>query len=393
MKSRTYRLLAWSMTVLAVLLAVSAVLLAALNDHGTLVDKIANAVITSIPYPVVGALILSRTSGNPIGWLFCAVGLFQGLNAFGDEYGRYALVTDPGSLPGGFEMGWLAFWTWMPSLALLVTFLLLLFPNGHPPSPRWRWLGWLSAAGIGMIVLPVAIAAWPVRGTGLEILGEGGVEVEGSVLVAVPVGFVFVLIGALASVTSLVIRYRRSVGEERQQLKWFMFAGGLAFTTILLAFTPIDLGEWTLGVGLIAIPVAVGFAILKYRLYDIDRIINRTIVYALVTTLLACIYSVLVLIPPWLGRGRGDEPPFVVAASTLLIVALFRPVRRRVQATVDRRFYRSRYDAGRTIDEFGARLREETDLDELTGDLIAVVRTTMQPEHVSVWLRRVEARR
>ena len=381
------------MTVLAVLLAVSAVLLAALNDHGTVVDKIAHAVITSIPYPVVGALILSRTSGNPIGWVFCAVGLFQGLNAFGDEYGRYALVTDPGSLPGGFEMGWLAFWTWMPSLALLVTFLLLLFPNGHPPSPRWRWVGWLSAAGIGMIVLPVAIAAWPLRGTGLEILGEGGVEVEGSVLVAVPVGFVFVLIGALASVTSLVIRYRRSVGEERQQLKWFMFAGGLAFTTILLAFTPIDLGEWTLGVGLFAIPVAVGVAILKYRLYDIDRIINRTIVYALVTTLLACIYFVLVLIPPWLGRGRGDEPPFVVAASTLLIVALFRPVRRRVQAMVDRRFYRSRYDAGRTIDEFGARLREETDLDELTGDLIAVVRTTMQPEHVSVWLRRVEARR
>jgi hypothetical protein len=119
MKPRTYRLLAWSMTVLAVLLAVSAVLLAALNDHGTVVDKIANAVITSIPYPVVGALILSRTSGNPIGWLFCAVGLFQGLNAFGDEYGRYALLTDPGSLPGGFEMGWLAFWTWMPSLALL----------------------------------------------------------------------------------------------------------------------------------------------------------------------------------------------------------------------------------------------------------------------------------
>jgi hypothetical protein len=326
------------MAVLAVLLAVSAVLLAALNDAGTVVDKIANAVITAIPYPVVGALILSRTSGNPIGWVFCAVGLFQGLNAFGDEYGRYALLTNPGSLPGGFEMGWVSFWTWMPSLALLVTFLLLLFPNGHPPSPRWRWVGWVSAAGIGMIVVPVAIAAWAVRGTGLEILGEGGVEVEGSVLVAVPVGFVFVLIGALASVTSLVIRYRRSVGEERQQLKWFMFAGGLAFTTILLAFTPIDLGEWTLGVGLIAIPVAVGFAIMKYRLYDIDRLINRTLVYAIVTGSALAVYAATVFVISTVAIGSSDN--LTVAAATLVAAGAFRPLLIRVQAFVDRRFFR-----------------------------------------------------
>jgi hypothetical protein len=137
---------------------------------------------------------------------------------------------------------------------------------------------------------------------------------------------------------------------------------------------------------LVGVPVAIAPALLRYRLYDIDRIINRTIVYALVTGSLACVYLVVVLIPPWLGRDRGNEPPFVVAASTLVIVALFRPVRRRVQGAVDRRFYRSRYDAGRTIDAFGARLREETDLDELTDDLVSVVRRTMQPEHVSVWL-------
>jgi hypothetical protein len=384
MEPRTFRAIAWSLAALAVLLAASAVFLALLNHHGTVVDKVANAVITAIPYPVVGALILSRTSGNLIGWVFCAVGLFQGLNALGDEYGRYALVTNPGSLPGGFEMGWVALWTWMPSLALLLTFLLLLFPNGHPPSARWRWVGWLSASGIALIVIPVAIAGWAVRGTGLEILHEGGLEIEGSILVAVPVGFAFVLVGSLASIGSLIVRYRRSSGDERQQLKWFMFAGALAFTTILLAFTPIDLGEWSLGVGLIAVPVAVGVAILKYRLYDIDRIINRTIVYALASGSVVAVYAGTVFVAGTLVAGSSDN--LTVAIATLIAAAAFRPLRARVQALVDRRFFRRKYDSQQTIDAFGARLREETDLDTLTSDLVGVVRSTMQPAHASVWL-------
>jgi hypothetical protein len=386
LEPRTFRVIAWSLAVLAVLLAASAVLLAALNDNGTVVEKIANAVVISIPYPVVGALILSRATGNPIGWVFCAVGLLQGLNVFGDEYGHYALLTNPGSIPGGFEMGWVAFWTWMPSLALLLTFLLLLFPTGHPPSPRWRWVGWLSAAGIVLIVFPAAIAGWAVRDTGLEILDESGLEIEGSILVAVPVGFALVLVGSLASIASLLVRYRRSSGDERQQLKCFMFAGGLAFTTILLAFTPIDLGEWTLGVGLIAIPLAVGVAILKYRLYDIDRIINRTLVYAGVTLLLAVIYITSVFALGGLVAGASDNR-LVVAASTLTVAGLFRPLRARLQSFVDRRFYRSRYDATRTVDAFARRLREETDLAILTEDLLATVSTTMQPATLSLWLR------
>ena len=391
MEPRGSGVVAWSMAVVAVLLSASAVVLAALNDAGTVVDKVANALITGIPYPVVGALILSRTSGNQIGWVFCAVGLLQGLNVFADEYGHYALVTDRGSLPGGFEMGWVAFWTWMPSLALLVTYLLLLFPSGQPPSPRWRWVSWLSGAGIALIVFPVAIAAWPVRGTGLEILDEGGVNVEAPILVAVPVGFAFVLVGALASVTSLVIRYRRAVGEERQQLKLFMFAGALAFTTILLAFTPIDLGEWSLGIGLIAIPLAVGVAILKYRLYDIDRVINRTLVYALVTGSAVAVYASTVFVVGTIVVGPPEN--LTVAVATLTAAGVFRPALRRVQGFVDRRFYRRKYDAQRTIDAFAVRLREETDLAELTGDPIAVVRATMQPERVNVCMRRVEGGR
>ena len=384
MKPRTYRLLAWSLAVLAVLLAASAVLLAALNDRGTVVEKIANAVVVSIPYPVVGALILSRTSGNPIGWVFCAVGLLQGLNVFGDEYGHYALLTNPGSIPGGFEMGWVAFWTWMPSLALLLTFVLLLFPTGHPPSPRWRWVGWLSAAGITLIVLPAAIAGWAVRATGLEILNEGGLEIEGSILVAVPVGFAFVLVGSLVSIASLVVRYRRSSGDERQQLKWFMFAGALAFSTILLAFTPIDLGEWSLGLGLIAIPLAVGVAIMKYRLYDIDRLINRTIVYAIVTGSALAVYAATVFVISTIAVGSGDN--LTVAAATLAAAAAFRPLLRRVQAFVDRRFFRRKYDSQQTIDAFADRLREETDLDTLKADLVGVVLFTMQPTQAWVWL-------
>jgi hypothetical protein len=288
-------------------------------------------------------------------------------------------------------MGWVAFWTWMPSLALLVTYLLLLFPSGQPPSPHWRWVSWLSGAGIALIVFPVAIAAWPVRGTGLEILGEGGVDVEGSVLVAVPVGFAFILVGALASVTSLVIRYRRAVGEERQQLKLFMFAGALALATILAAFTPLRLPECTLGVGLLAVPLAVGVAILKYRLYDIDRVINRTLVYALVTGSAVAVYASTVFVVGTIVVGPPDN--LTVAVATLTAAAVFRPALRRVQGFVDRRFYRRKYDAQHTIDAFAVRLLEETDLAELTGDPIAVVRTTMQPERVNVCMRRVEGGR
>ena len=246
-------------------------------------------------------------------------------------------------------------------------------------------MGWLSAAGIALIVLPAAIAGWAVRDTGLEILAEGGLEIEGSILVVVPVGFAFVLVGSLASIASLGVRYRRASGDERQQLKWFLFAGGLAFSAIVLAFTPIDLGEWTLGVGLIAVPLAVGVAILKYRLYDIDRIINRTLVYALVTGSALAVYSATVFVIGTVAVGSSDN--LTVAAATLAAAAVFRPALRRVQSFVDRRFYRRKYDAQRTIDAFGVRLREETDIDELTGDLAAVVKTTMHPTTVFVWLR------
>jgi hypothetical protein len=194
-----------------------------------------------------------------------------------------------------------------------------------------------------------------------------------------------VLLGSLASIASLGVRYRRSAGDERQQLKWFMFAGGLAFTTILLAFTPIDLGEWTLGVGLIAVPVAVGVAILKYRLYDIDRIINRTIVYLLVTGSSLAVYTGIVFVISTVAVGSSDN--LTVAVATLVAAAIFRPLLGRVQEFVDRRFYRRRYDAQLEIERFSERLWAETDLDALSRDLVAVVDRTMQPTHASVWLR------
>jgi hypothetical protein len=381
---------AWSLAAAALVLAGSAVWLAVLNGAGTVTEKIGNAAVVAIPYPIVGALILWRTGANALGWLFCAVGLLQGVNIFADEYAHFALVRDPGALPGGFEMAWVAFWSWMPSLALLLTFLLLLIPDGHLPSRSWRWLGWVSAVGIALVVLGAAIAAWPARGSGLETLHGGApLGVRGPGVAAVSVGFGAILVGALGSIASLIVRFRRSVGEERLQLKWIALGGSIAAASILAAFTPFSPPEWTVGAGLVAIPVAVGVAVLRYRLYDIDVIINRALVYATLTAVLAAVYVAGVVGAGSLVRGVTDQASnnLVVAASTLAVAALARPARRRVQAFIDRRFYRRRYDAARTAENFAVRVRDEVDLEALTRTLVSVVRSTVQPAHVSVWLK------
>jgi hypothetical protein len=377
----------------AAVLSGAAVALAIVNDQGTVGEVVLNALIIGVTYPLVGALIIARRSDNSIGWVLAAIGLLQGVNTFGSEYAYRALVKSPGSLPLGPEAAWFAFWTWMVSLGLLLTLMLLLFPTGQPPSPRWRGVVWGSSTAIALIVIGVAWAAWPERAGGLDATNSGS-EVGGPGTVLVIVGVLLILVCAIASVVSLFVRYRRAVGVERLQLKWFTYAGVFAFVAIAIQFLPAPdtnagldaAGLALLAAALLMIPVAIGVAVLRYRLYDIDRIINKSIVYGALTAILVAGYAGSVLVLQAL-LPLSDRSPIAVAASTLAMAALFGPLRTRVQSAVDRRFYRARYNAEVTVESFGARLRRQTDLDALMGDLLEVVGETVQPLHASLWLR------
>ncbi len=383
-------------------LAAGSLLFAALNGRGPgeiLIDEGIAAIVTLVvAFSVVGSLIASRRPGNPIGWIFCTAAFFQGLSVSGYEYATYALLTEPGSLPLGAEASWLAQWIWAPGLGLILVFLPLLFPDGRPPSRRWRWVAWLGGFSIGLNFVMAVILLWPERGPAL--MGPEGPAEEGTshamFVVVEFIAFPIMLVAGLAAVISLFVRFRRSRGDERQQIKWFVFASGLA-----LAFTflweelpnvggdPVEAALALLGILIVpAIPVATGVAVLKYRLYDIDRIINRALVYSMLTALLALVYLGGVALLQQLFRAlTGQGSQLAVVASTLAIAALFQPLRRRMQELIDRRFYRRKYDAAKTLESFGARLRQETDLDALSEDLLGVVRETMQPAHVSLWLR------
>jgi hypothetical protein len=343
-----------------------------------------------ICFSVVGALIVSHRPENPIGWIFCAAALFQALSAVGVEYGTYALVTQPGSLPLGAFMSWLAEWIWAAGLGLIVVFLPLLFPNGRPPSRRWWPVAWLGGLSIGLISGSVSLLVWLLEGRGTAD------DAPGWLLALLQAGFPLVLLAGLLAVISLFLRFLRARGDERQQIKWFASASALTFTWILLfeqllgprggVFEVIVAASSPVVVP--SIPVTTGIAILRYRFYDIDRILNRTLVYAALTISLIFAYLGGVISLQYAIRTiTGGESQVAVVASTLAIAALFDPLRRRIQAFVDRRFYRSRYGAQKTLAAFSVRVRDETDLDALSGELVAVVRGTMQPTRVSLWLR------
>jgi hypothetical protein len=343
----------------------------------------------ALTFTGVGALVVSRQPGNAVGWIFFTVGVLQALNIFGDAYSELAVVTHPGSLPGGYVMAWLTEWNWAPSIALLTTFLLLLFPNGRLLSRRWRWVAWPTAGAIAVLVTFAAVALWPQRREiALGLQADEGDVPWGLVPLLVAAAAVLAF-GVLASAGSLTVRLRRARGVERQQLKWFTFAGALAAVGGLTIFLPTE-SEWT-GIlffaAALSVPAAAAIAILRYRLYDIDVVVNRTLVYGSVTALLAGSYLGLVLLLQVVFRPVTEENSLAVALSTLAVAALFRPARNRVQALVDRRFFRRKYDAQQTLEGFAARLRDEIDLDALRAELTGVVAQTMQPAHVSLWLR------
>jgi hypothetical protein len=391
--------LAWTLCILALALVAGSVLLWVLNDYSAR-DLIADGshlgdALVAFSFPLVGALIVSRQPGNPVGWLFCVAGAAEALTEFATSYSVYALRSSP-RLPGGQVAAWLGSVGWIPSLSLIV-FLMLLFPSGALLSVRWRWATRLAALGIGITV--VAVAFHPHT-----LLPQDGLKVGNPLAIPalkVPLeivllfGAVLILGSMVAGLVALVLRYRRSRGHERLQLKWFTYSAGLI---VVLVLTTINIASG-LVLGAVqavligpALAVATGVAMLRHRLYDIDVVINRTLVYGALTATLAAVYVGSVLLLQLALDSVTADSGLAVAVSTLAVAALFRPARTRIQGLVDRRFYRRKYDAARTLEGFSARLREEVDLEALGGELRAVVAETMQPAHVSLWLRREAGR-
>jgi hypothetical protein len=334
----------------------------------------------------IGGFVASHRPENPVGWLLSALPAWLALTLLGEAlywHGASEHPDDPGTLA---ELGaWIANCSWVPAVIVVLVLLPLLFPTGRPPTPRWRVVGWTGAVAGGFLLAATAFARGPLENFPWLDNPLGAVDVPAAVDA---IGVALWFGSALAAAASLVVRFRRSRGVERQQLKWFTAAG----TVVVLAFAVSfslegvigDEASWAIiATAFLALGIAVATSVLRYRLYDIDLVINRALVYGALTATLAATYLVVVLVVS-LAVGRSG---LAVAVSTLAVAGVFRPARSRIQAAVDRRFYRRRYDAARTLEAFGVRLRDELDLEALGADLRGVVDETMQPAHVSLWLR------
>jgi hypothetical protein len=349
--------------------------------------------VLAIGFSTVGTLVVSRCPPqNPMGWMFCVVGFMFGALHFAAEYAIYVLLAKPGSLPAGEVAAWVCSWLFAPQLGLS-GLLVLLFPNGRLPSARWRWFAWFSVLATSVATVMAALSPGKID------IGLGSIHnplgIEGLPNVYKPVEALLLFLILVAG-GAQVVRLRRTRGVERQQIKWFVYpivvtaSGGFLRYTISVALG-IPWLQWVgfvpLVVGAVSIPVAMGIAILRYRLYGIDIIINRTLVYgSLTATLVALYFGGIVVLQRLFVLLTGENSTLAIVASTLLIAALFNPLRRRIQALIDRRFYRRKYDARKALEDFSVKLRDETDLDALSDDLVGVVRDTMQPAHVSLWL-------
>ena len=341
---------------------------------------------------VIGALVASRRPQNAVGWILCVIPVSLGLLILSAH--AYWSLAFAGNRDAADLTAWLATWIWIPALVSLLALFPLLFPTGRPPTPRWRPVIWVAAVAGMLLFAGVAFA----RGRFEDYPVDNPLGAGEAFAVVGGLGFVLMLGASVASLASLVIRFRRSHGEERQQLRWVTAAAAL-FALIFIGDAPIealagdDVGFAWLLLGFLGIAVAVAISLLRYRLYDFDVVINRTLVYGTLTAALAGTYLGSVLVLELALGGLAEDSGLAVAGSTLAVAALFQPARRRIQAWVDRRFYRRRFDSARTLERFGGYLRNEVELDSLSLELRAVVAETMQPAHVSLWLRSAEADR
>ena len=395
MRSRLIRRFAWVVWTLTAAFSILSLPLAGRGDLVILLPLAAWALTTS----TVGTIVAVRRPENAVGWILCVIGLLWASNGFFVQYAMRALVADPGSLPAGEAAAWISTWVVIPTFGLLA-FLFLLFPDGRPLSRRWHLLLWINGFLIAASVVVSARAPGPIAGLkgirnplGLEGYG-GSLELVGNVLFDVGDVLVFV------SVVSVFLRLRHADRTTRQQIKWLAFAAALLAIVVMITLVG-DLlfggfGLWAFVLVIVAffgLPLSIGVAVLRYRLYEIDIIINRTLVYGTLTVTLLAVYFGGVATAQLVLRtltGQERAPQLVVVISTLVIAALFNPARRRVQDFIDRRFYRRKYDARKTLAAFSKKLRDETDVDALNSELLSTVRETVQPEHVSLWLREPE---
>jgi hypothetical protein len=377
--------LAWVLCAVAVALLATSVVLAIANGLESSEDWGTGAypLLVCIPaatFPVVGALIASRRPGNAVGWVCLAIGLGIGAQLAATRYAAYALDTDPQATSAERWVAWYGAWASFPYTASL--FVILLFPDGRLPSRRWRGVAGLAAVGI--LATNVTDALLPGVMAPLSITNPLGLDGAKAALQAInAVAFPLTALGALGAGASIVVRFRRGRGIERQQVKWFAFVATLLAIAVPFEGTT-PLVQDLVTVLFAGLPAAAGIAILRHGLYDIDVVINRTLVYGALTATLAVAYLSAVLLLQLVLSPSSD---IAIAVSTLAVAALFRPARARIQEVVDRRFYRHKYDATRTLEIFGARVRNEVDLTQLEADLRAVVSETMQSADVSLWLR------
>jgi len=399
LSTRVASYLAWSLCAFSTTLAIPAVALG-FSEGSDLVIVFSVAAL-GLVFAVTGALIASRLPRNPIGWIFCTAAVLFEFSGFSDAYVAYGSQVS-GLLPGRVWVGWTSQWLTNALSPALIILCFLLFPTGRLPSARWRPLVWVVAVVAAVYAASVALA--PGMLVDYPIENPVGIESARALRTLADVAIqVLVIPLMLLSVVSLFLRLRLSSGVERQQLKWFAYAAALLATDLVVVNVVFalfqgdierEVSELLFFVIFITIlsgmPVAIGVAILKYRLYEIDLLINRTLVYGSLTAMLAATYFGGVTVTQAIVRAltsQEQQPQLVVVVSTLVIAALFNPLRRRIQAFIDRRFYRRKYDARKTLEAFSAKLRDETDLDALNDELVSVVRETMQPAHVSLWLR------
>ncbi len=346
--------------------------------------------IFAITFTWVGAALVWRRPRNAIGWVLMSVGAVAATQVLLTEYASFGTVGRPSPIPGAVFAAWLVSWVWVIEVALVAVFLLLLFPDGHFLSPRWRGVAWLGGGSAAIAAFGLAFNAGPLNNAQYTqnpypLFGDADL----SVFYWAMAGLAIAGVGAA---TSLFVRYRRSRGTERQQLKW-LAVEAIVISLALIVGTFAQNNKWASVFLISAIalaPVMIGIAVLRYRLYDIDVLINRALVYGATTAAIAIAFFAGIIVLQAALRPITGGSELAVAASTLLCFALFQPVRRRMQSGVDQRFYRSRYDASRTLDVFTSRLAGEVDLDAVGAELAKAVTQTVRPAHVSLWLRKPE---
>jgi len=394
---------AWALVVVSVLMAIPTLVLMVVQiGEFTPGDTFVQGgigglafVLASLAFAVIGALVVSRVPGNSVGWIFCLIGFLVGMGSFTYEYADRALYGAPGSLPGAEAAAWLQNLGLPPAFGLLAL-VLLLFPDGRLPSRRWLPAVWVALVGVlfslGYAIRP-GLLDWPFE-TVTNPLGINGAL--GLTTDATNAAWWLMAAAAALAGVAMMLRLRGSLGVRRQQLKWIAVAAVLGGIVILINtatfyYWPVEGIERersvVLGLVFAAFPIAAGIGILRHHLYDIDVVINRALVYGALTATLGVAYLGGVLLLQLVLSAVTSGESLAVAGSTLAVAALFRPARGRIQSVVDRRFYRRKYDAARTIASFGSRLRDEVDLDALGIELLAVVAETMQPAQVSLWMR------